>query len=75
MDYWRKTSKSHAAKSFSARSFVEMVGNIIQDERSEEAYKIAKWFYSVDWMKFMVASEYVCDEPYLNKQDIHSEGG
>ena len=47
-----------------------MIWEIVKDHRSEEAYKIMRWFYSVDWMKFQVSTDYLCEKPYFEKSDI-----
>ena len=54
------------------RNFVLMFWNLVKDDRTPEAYAIAKWFYGVDWMKFQVAAEWNCEEPYISKEHVHS---
>jgi len=53
------------------RVVIEYAWEVVKHERTPEAYAIAKWLYSVDFMKYQVSSEYNCEEPYLTKEDIH----
>ena len=34
----------------------------MKNDRSADSYKIAKWFFGVDWMKFQVALDWSCDQ-------------
>ena len=54
------------------RVVIEFAWDVVKNDRSPEAYRIAKWLYSVDFMKYQVSSEYNCEEPYLTKEDIHN---
>jgi hypothetical protein len=54
------------------RVVIEVAWAVVADTRTAEAYKVAKWLYSVDFMKYQVSSEYNCEEPYVSKETIHA---
>ena len=54
------------------RVVIEVAWAVVENTRSEEAYKVAKWLYSVDFMKYQISSEYNCEEPYVSKDTIHA---
>ena len=66
MNYWQELSGTglewHPKSSHPyVRNFVLMFWNLVKDDRSQQAYKIAQWFYGVDWMKFQIAAEWNCE--------------
>ena len=54
------------------RAFIQVSWEVVANTRSASAYKVAKWLYSVDFMKYQVSTEYSCEEPYLSQDTIHA---